>query len=139
MATGSSVTRNINAIRTNIKNMKKEIKQKTIEAFEDVVLDLGIKASERAPVDTTRLRKSVDPEVSIKGSKIRATVTFSAKDPKSGYDYALKQHEDMSFKHPKGGEAKYLERPMNENREKYKKHIADKIKEATERGNNRRR
>ena len=131
MATGGSVTRNINAIRRNINNMKKEVKQKTIEAFEDVVLDLGIKASERAPVDTERLRKSVDPDVIIRGGKIRATVTFSAKNPDTGYDYALIQHEDMSFKHPNGGEAKYLERPMNENRNRYKKMIADKIKEAT--------
>ena len=139
MATGSSVSRNINSIRRNIRNMKKEVKEKTIEAFEDVVLDLADKALNLAPVDTGRLRKSADPEVKIKANKITATVTFSAKNPDNGYDYALIQHEDLSFKHPNGGQAKYLEQPLKENRDRYKKFVADKIKEATRNPRNSRR
>jgi hypothetical protein len=138
MATGSSVSRNINSIRRNIKNMKKEVKEKTIEAFEDVVLDLAIKAVDLAPEDTGDLKKSADPEVKVKGSKITATVTFSAKNPINGYDYALIQHE-VNFKHPNGGQWKYLEQPLKENRDRYKKFVADKIKEATRRGTNSRR
>ena len=139
MATGSSVSRNINAIRRKLKNMKKEVKEKTIEAFEDVVLDLADKALNLAPKDTGRLRNSADPEVKVKGSKITATVTFSAKNPINGYDYALIQHEDLSFKHPNGGQAKYLEQPLKDNRDRYKKFVADKIKEATTHGTNSRR
>jgi len=138
MATGGSVSRNINSIRRNIRNMKKEVKEKTIEAFEDVVLDLADKALNLAPVDTGKLRKSADPEVKVKGNKITATVTFSAKNPVNGYDYALIQHE-VKFNHPKGGQWKYLEQPLNENRDRYKKFVADKIKEATRNPQNSRR
>ena len=129
MATGSSVTRNINAVRRNLKRISKEMKQEIIREVEEVVLDLGIKASALAPVDTTRLRKSVEPEVIVKGNKIRGLVTFSAKNPLTGYDYALIQHEDLSFNHPRGGQAKYLEQPLKENSTKYKKRIDKKVSE----------
>jgi hypothetical protein len=131
MASGASVQRNINTIRRNIKNMKKEVRQKTIEAFEDVVLDLADKALNLAPKDTGRLRKSADPEVKVKHNKVTATVTFSAKNPDTGYDYAMIQHEDMSFKHPNGGQAKFLEQPLKENQNRYRREVANKIREAT--------
>lgn len=131
MINGARVTRNINSIRRNLRNMRTEVRKKTIEAFEDVVLDLADKSMNLAPVDTGKLRKSVDPDVKIRGHKITASVTFSAKNPETGYDYALIQHEDLTFKHPKGGQAKYLEQPLKENQERYKKYVADKVKEAT--------
>ena len=91
-----------------------------------------------APKDTGRLRNSADPEVKVKNNKITATVTFSAKNPVNGYDYALIQHE-VKFNHPNGGQWKYLKQPLDENRDRYKKFVADKIKEATTRGTNSRR
>ena len=37
---------------------------------------------------------------------IQAAVTFNR-------PYAVRQHEELGYRHPKGGKAKYLEDPMN--------------------------
>ncbi len=42
--------------------------------------------------------------------------------------YAVAQHERTDYAHPKGGEAKYLERPLEENRARYQKHLRDAAK-----------
>lgn len=44
---------------------------------------------------------------------IGAAVAYSATNPKDGYNYAIKQHEDMDLNHPNGGGPKWLENAMN--------------------------
>lgn len=127
---GSSVERNINAIRTSLKGMQRDVKEKVYQELQEITLDLAIKASALAPIDTGELRKSVNPEVKVTGTKTRALVTFSAINPENGYDYAMIQHENLEFNHPRGGQAKYLEQPLNENSEKYKKQLSDIIGKA---------
>jgi len=46
--------------------------------------------------------------------------------------YAAEQHERTDYAHPKGGEAKYLERPASENRERYRRRIAEAAKRGVE-------
>ena len=111
--------------------MGKEVKKEVINTLEDIALDLADKALNLAPVDTGRLRKSADPEVIISNNKARANVTFSAKDPETGYDYALIQHEDLTFKHPNGGQAKYLEQPLKRNAGRYKQELEKAVKKVT--------
>ena len=123
-----SVSRNINQVRRSLRNIEKKVRDATIKAAEDIALDLADKALNRAPKDTGELRQSADPTVEVKGSKINAKVTFSAKAP-NGYDYALIQHEDLTFHHDIG-ENKYLEKPLKENTSKYKKYMDDKVGEA---------
>jgi len=41
--------------------------------------------------------------------------------------YAQEQHEDVSLKHPRGGQAKYLEVPLLAEAGKYVQHLADHI------------
>lgn len=127
---GSSIERNINAIRMSLKGMERDVKAKVYQELQDITLDLAIKASALAPIDTGELRQSAEPEVKVTGNKTRAMVTFSAINPINGYDYAMIQHEELSFKHPNGGQAKYLEKPLNENSEKYKKRLSDVIGKA---------
>jgi len=73
-----------------------------------IMLDLQGKAQLLAPIDTGDLRGSAYAEV----KKLEGEVGFI--EP-----YALRQHEDMSLRHPRGGQAKYLETPFKENRNKY--------------------
>lgn len=47
-------------------------------------------------------------------------------------EYAEAQHERTDFAHPRGGEAKYLERPLEKNRKQYEKNIAKAAKAALE-------
>lgn len=66
-------------------------------------------AKKQVPVDTGTLKNSghVQRPV-ISGDEISVTLGFGG----AASDYALIQHEDLSLKHPHGGNAKYLERPF---------------------------
>lgn len=86
--------------------------------------DLQGKSSMRAPIDTGDLRANCS-----------VTMDYSKQDEiaaKVGYDlpYAIIQHETSWFKHPKGGDWKYLENPFNENKGKYERFIKKTVKEA---------
>lgn len=80
----------------------------------DCGADLQSKSVQEAPVDTGDLRANC----AVKEKPLSVVV---------GYDlpYAMKQHEELEYNHPKGGKAKYLEDPFNENADNY----VDRIKE----------
>jgi hypothetical protein len=44
----------------------------------------------------------------------------------------VRQHEDLTLQHPNGGEAKFLERPLDEAEDRYlanlAKHLGDALK-----------
>jgi hypothetical protein len=61
------------------------------------------------PVDTGVLQASGEVLPAGPGS---AVVRYSAKS-RDGFNYAIKQHEDMTLNHPHGGHAKYLEAPIH--------------------------
>ena len=113
------------AFRSNIPNVKRLIKQKTKEAMETIVNDLTRRSKQLAPLDTGDLRGAGEGKVNDRNNDIIGTVSFNK-------PYALVQHEDLSFHHPRGGQAKYLEQPLNENRDRYKDFIKNKIREVTE-------
>lgn len=93
-------------------------------ALERCAFDLQGKSQQQAPIDTGDLRAncSVSP-LKVEGSRLEVRV---------GYDlpYAIVQHERLDFNHPKGGKAKYLEDPFNENKAKYNVFIEQMIKNA---------
>lgn len=86
-------------------------------------LDLQQESVDEAPVDTGDLRGNC------------TAVLFNSGKPEVhvGYNlpYAIVQHERLDFNHPMGGKAKYLEDPYNRNKEKYVRHIANRIKGGT--------
>ena len=89
------------------------------EAVQDGLMenggDLQGKSVQEAPVDTGDLRN----DCKVQEEPLKVTV---------GYDlpYAMKQHEELDYSHPKGGKAKYLEDPFNENTDNYIEHIRQK-------------
>lgn len=75
-------------------------------------------SQQRAPVDEGTLRAS-------------ATVKDVDADTVSvGYytPYAVKQHEELGFRHPKGGQAKYLESVLTEEQSTIKAIIAAEVR-----------
>lgn len=103
------------------------------KALTKIGLDLQGKAQRLAPVDTGDLRGSA---FTVVGKKDISKKTRADKHPKSARSsipsageleavvgftepYALRQHEDMELRHPRGGEAKFLETPFKENKNKY--------------------
>ena len=132
----------------NLNRRLKQVKNYTEKGVTDVVLDCLGKSVPRAPVDTGDLRGSGFARVnnttvasgpgrgstalSVKeaagaaaGDKVEGVTGFSA-------PYAVVQHEDLSFNHPKGGEAKYLERTVVENTEKWINHLRKSAKKGLE-------
>jgi hypothetical protein len=95
------------------------------QAINDSLFDLQSKSVPLAPLDEGDLRASanVNPAKEV-GSNIEGTM---------GYDtpYAVRMHEDLTYTPSEPGTGpKFLENPANENKEAYKKHIADTVKVA---------
>jgi len=87
----------------------------------EITQDLKAKSQELAPVDLGDLQGSAFNEV------IGLEGTVGYVEP-----YALRQHEEMGYVHPKSGQAKYLEQPYKENLDKYIDDIGDAIRRAIE-------
>ncbi|SMB97780.1 hypothetical protein SAMN00808754_1942 [Thermanaeromonas toyohensis ToBE] len=102
--------------------------QAAIQAIQTCAADLQGKSAMQAPIDTGDLRAncSVSP-LQREGNQVWVKV---------GYDlpYSIVQHERLDFNHPKGGKAKYLEDPFNDNARKYERYIANEVGKALERG-----
>ena len=86
-----------------------------------VTLDLQGKAQQLAPLDTGDLRGSAFSEV----EGLDGTTGFAEV-------YALRQHEHVEYRHPKGGQALYLQEPYEANREKYIKGVNNAVINAVE-------
>ena len=61
--------------------------------------------------------------VAVDETQLRASITYDT-------PYAVRQHEEMNYNHPLGRQAKYLETPMNSERDKVMEIIAQEIKES---------
>ena len=96
----------------NLEKYKKETAQKTKKAVMDCIQNLSTESAEQVPVDTHNLQRSRVAEMT---SEYTGEVSYNT-------PYALKQHENLFYWHTQG-KAKYLEDPLNANREKYVNHI----------------
>jgi len=100
----------------------------TSRAVTEIAQDVaGIASTRRAPVKTGNLRANIDPEVQIKVDRIKGVIS---KNVIAATSYAFAQHENTGYKHPKGGEAKYLTATIAEKAEIYAKRIADGVERA---------
>jgi hypothetical protein len=104
-----------------LKSIPEKGKKAAEHELDIILLDLQGKAQDRAPVLTGDLRGSAYHNQ--KG--LTGEVGFSS-------PYALRQHEELSYRHPQGGEAKYLENPYKENAKRYIKAIGDAVKKAVD-------
>lgn len=104
--------------------VSKVVEQAAIAALQKCGADLQRKSSEQAPIDTGDLRANCHVSELQRQNKSMYV--------KVGYDlpYAIVQHERLDFRHPRGGKAKYLEDPFEENKGKYEKYIGEAIRNA---------
>ena len=83
-------------------------------------------AKVRTPEKTGKLKESVKVRVSrdkrIPGLYAQASAT------NRGYDYALIQHENLSYNHPNGGQAKFLESAFVEGVERIERRIEQEVR-----------
>ncbi len=91
----------------NIQDEVDKLEEKSVEGLHKALAYVKDEASKRAPVDTGDLRGSGD--VQIEGEV--GTVSFNT-------PYAAAQHEHVEYNHPLGGQAKYLESVLVEDKDK---------------------
>ncbi len=106
-------------------------------------------AIDEAPVDTGTLRRSGTVtvgklpdlaqvyEAAESGTEMKDAFPGSVGKENAVYisfntPYALRQHEELDYKHPRGGKAKYLEDPFNRNKEKVLQYAEKQVKKALE-------
>jgi hypothetical protein len=103
-----------------------------LEAAKEI-LDVAL---ERVPRDSEQL---ADTGAIIENPENPLEVVISFGDTQLLHDndqpaseYAVRQHEDLSLKHPQGGEAKFLEKPVDEAEARFlailAKHVGDALK-----------
>lgn len=109
-----------------------EVEAKILEAAARQIyrcaLDLAGESARRAPIDTGDLRSNVSLSSPLEGN------TPTRRTVRVGYDlpYARRQHEELTYRHPKGGGPKYLENPAKERGGKYRRDIARAVDRALE-------
>ena len=84
----------------------------------DIALDLAGKCSDAAPVDLGDLRGD------IANPRKKGDIEWEIG---SDLPYCARQHEHTEYNHPKGGGAKFIERPFNENKDRYIEEIGNVI------------
>lgn len=131
-------------VKNNLKKIVEETDKNIRLSSSKVANDLLDKSNIQTPLDTGALRESGKAyvnyeevgsgskegkavnkkEATVRNNNLRytASVIYTEK-------YALKQHERLDFKHTYGN-AKYLQKPFQENKNKY----VDTIKEAVKKG-----
>lgn len=92
-------------------------------ALKIVCEDIAGEAQRRAPIEEGTLRASADVEVERKQFEIVGTISFNTV-------YAAAQHEGVTFDHPRGGRAKYLESVLVERAPRYERAIAEAMRRA---------
>ena len=90
----------------------------------------GVRGKDEAGLPTATLRavsgSDIGALVNAEGAVVEGEVSFNTV-------YAARQHEELGWKHPRGGEAKYLENPLKERTPKYLQNLAKAAKEALRR------
>lgn len=80
----------------------------------------------RTPEKTGKLKESV--KVRVNRDKRRPGLYAQASAINRGYNYALIQHENLSYNHPNGGQAKFLESAFVEGVERIERRIEQEVR-----------
>lgn len=100
---------------------KKIVREAAMGALCDGAEAILTESHEEVPHDTGTLQRSGTITVALDEN----AVYVSYNTP-----YAVKQHEDLTLKHPKGRKAKYLEDPFKRNVPKVKRLVELRVKKA---------
>jgi hypothetical protein len=90
---------------------------------------LGV-ATERVPIEEGTLMRS--GQSGVDDAELLGIVTFSAYNARDGYDYAVRQHEDLTLRHAPGRTAKYLEGPLLEEADTMARIVAEAVRRAND-------
>src|SRR5512145_1685106 len=106
----------------NTTQKQQQSRMGVLKGLNDSTLDLQRRSQAICPLD----------EGTLQASAYSKLATISKLFTETGYNtkYALRQHENMKFRHRNGRKAKYLSGPMLQRKNIYIQYIADSIREA---------
>lgn len=110
----------LDQLNDKLKELKRVAPDVCKREIADIALDLGAKASDAAPVMNGDLRGELASPRKEEGNDFIWLVG-------SSLPYTTRQHENLEYNHPLGGGPKFLERPFNENKERYLRSIKEAI------------
>lgn len=90
---------------------------------------LGV-SNELVPIEEGTLMRSGTAEVD--DAELIGIVTYSARNDRDDYDYAVRQHEDLTLDHAPGRQAKFLEEPLFEEADTMMEIVAERIRRAND-------
>lgn len=102
----------------NLGLLEEEIEKSAVKGLKKLAEVILGESQKIVPVETGTLKDS--GTVSLDNKNKIATISYNT-------PYARKQHEDNTLNHPRGGEAKYLERPFNEKSDELEVYVGDSI------------
>lgn len=125
----SDVRRQVEAVRAEAKKAAARKLQESAGALYELAQEVMADSEPLVPVDIGTLKQS--------GFVKKPVLTKDNASVEMGYggqasDYALIQHEDLTFNHPNGGQAKYLEIPFLAMKAHFAEKLAAKIKARSE-------
>lgn len=100
-------------IKEDLRAMLKQQRTMALEALEDTADYIYQEAFARVPVKTGELQDSIQVDISRSPRYPGIIATATARNQKTGYDYALIQEVNEDYVH-EVGEAHYLENPFRE-------------------------
>lgn len=110
----------LNELNNALRRLAETVPSEVEEELADIALDLAGEASRKAPILNGDLRGDLAAPKKIEnGWEIGSSLP-----------YALVQHEHIEFKHPRGGEAKFLEGPFNEKQSSYLRRLEEVTRNA---------
>ena len=103
-------TKFINDLRRTKEQIKKNVASDSFEILD--IIDRHTRPI--VPLETGRLRESVmRPNMLVEKDFLSQEIEYSARNPRTGFDYALIQHENFEYRH-RVGQALYLTDGMAE-------------------------
>ncbi len=107
-----------------LKQMDPKVRAECRGALKTIVQSLKGASQRLAPIDTGDLRGSAYATTRDKSTGLEGEVGYPL-------PYAVRQHEEVGYRHPKGGQAKYLEEPFKAGIARYTEYFRDAVKKAT--------
>lgn len=128
----------LNDIIDNIQDAVDNLEHGSTTGLADALLYVAAESQQKAPVDSGDLRGSVLVELEgakIAGGQKGGGISLSGSMPDSATSgtvsfntpYAANQHEHTEYNHPRGGQAKYLESTLVQNKSRILHLIAEGV------------
>lgn len=102
--------KDLNGVADEALRLETIFKNKGMSAVKRVAQDIYQESQKLVPVDEHNLKGQARFEKEGDGYSI----LYRSIDEDTGFNYAMIQHEDMTFKHDNGEQAKYLEQPFKQ-------------------------